>query len=247
MACQPDDKHNALYCNSEECCAAAALGAAHADGALHYVDNTTEGPLRFDFLCHQVNAGSCKSEEVGGLARSMFQMHNHAQMDVPPDPGHVAVRGGVVEHMELGGGAVERQAVVNLCGQVLGGPPSTGMTPSQGMDDTKEARELYFSQGLVRLVEWLEGDLHPALQDNEQLGKTTIAFPRRIGCGIGGGDWDIYERLIEGFARDVRGLNVRVFIVGVNVLNTTQSAPATAEVRPRVVMHARARTHTIGA
>ena len=63
-------------------------------------------------------------------------MHNHAQMDVPPDPGHVAVRGGVVEHMELGGGAVERQAVVNLCGQVLGGPPSTGMTPSQGMDDT---------------------------------------------------------------------------------------------------------------
>ena len=103
----------------------------------------------------------------------------------------------------------------------------------------------------MRLGECLEVQLHPALQPNQERCKTTIAFPYKIGCGIGGGDWDIYKRLIEGFARDVRGLNLRVSIVSVNLLNTTQRAPVArapaAEVRPRVVMHARARTHTIGA
>lgn len=56
----------------------------------------------------------------------------------------------------------------------------------RGYDDTTEERTKWFEQCLNQLAK--EADIK------------TIAFPYKIGCGLGGQDWSVYSRLIEQFA-----------------------------------------------
>jgi hypothetical protein len=58
--------------------------------------------------------------------------------------------------------------------------------------------------------------------------RISIAFPLGIGCGIGGGSWKKYERLLASFAKDAGALNARVHILGnVDILDTTQIVKTT--------------------
>lgn len=61
--------------------------------------------------------------------------------------------------------------------------------------DTRKNRETWFQQCLE------------ALQDTSY---KSIAFPYQIGCGLGGGDWNSYIKLIEEFAHKS---NTDVYIV----------------------------------
>lgn len=61
--------------------------------------------------------------------------------------------------------------------------------------------------------EWLYQSLHSLFSDVKLLtGNIVLAFPKNLGCGLGGGDWHIVEAMIKAFAQDVSE-NVSVYIV----------------------------------
>ncbi len=61
--------------------------------------------------------------------------------------------------------------------------------------------------------EWLYQSLHSLFTDVSKLtGNIVLAFPKYLGCGLGGGDWRIVETIILTFAQDTAE-NVSVFIV----------------------------------
>jgi O-acetyl-ADP-ribose deacetylase (regulator of RNase III) len=47
---------------------------------------------------------------------------------------------------------------------------------------------------------------------SEMEGLESVAFPFRIGCGLAGGDWTIYSRMLESFSKRVSERGVRVVI-----------------------------------
>lgn len=61
-------------------------------------------------------------------------------------------------------------------------------------DDTSAARQKHFAAGLRDLARQL---LCMAFTDGID---KTVAFPYRVGCGLAGGRWDLYEPLIHSFA-----------------------------------------------
>ena len=61
--------------------------------------------------------------------------------------------------------------------------------------------------------EWLYQSLHSLFAYVSKLtGNVVLAFPKNLGCGLGGGDWRIVEAMILTFAQDTTD-NVNVFIV----------------------------------
>lgn len=83
--------------------------------------------------------------------------------------------------------------VANLIGQKYPGK-------SKRADDTYEHRVFWFETALEALLE----------EANQNEAWTTIAFPYKIGCGLAGGDWSKYEKLIDAFARRYKGRTVIV-------------------------------------
>ena len=58
-------------------------------------------------------------------------------------------------------------------------------------NDNAEARVRFFRAALEKL--------------RARVGDGSVAFPYKIGCGLGGGDWTVYEALIADFARKIPG------------------------------------------
>lgn len=81
--------------------------------------------------------------------------------------------------IDVRGGTRGQRGVINLFGQVYPGKPRHG-------NDTAGARETYFAQGLHRIA--------------ELAGVGSLAFPWLIGCGLAGGEWAAYRRMVDRFA-----------------------------------------------
>ena len=64
---------------------------------------------------------------------------------------------------------------------------------TRGGKDSKSDRENYFGQCLRKMAE---------LQVMKS-SKTSVACPYGIGCGLAGGDWSVYMRMIKDFSRQV--------------------------------------------
>jgi hypothetical protein len=77
--------------------------------------------------------------------------------------------------------------VLNLFAQWEIGPPGKYNRVEPVQKDSKEQRLLWFQQCLAAV-----GKLNPK--------PPSVAFPHGIGCGLAGGDWTIYERMILEFA-----------------------------------------------
>nr|BDT62501.1 MAG: wsv206-like protein [Melicertus latisulcatus pemonivirus] len=73
------------------------------------------------------------------------------------------------------------------------------------MKDTKENRLVYFGTCLE--------ELHKELMNATDI--DTVVFPYRIGCGLAGGDWFKYMKLIDKFTRELQTKrdNVKVFVL----------------------------------
>ncbi len=69
--------------------------------------------------------------------------------------------------------------------------PALGNAPSK-IRETRAMREDWFADAL--------SDLNAKLEDKGITHDSVIAFPYAIGCGIAGGDWKAYEKMIEEFA-----------------------------------------------
>jgi len=136
------------------------------------------------YLVHQLNGVS--RGEAKGLAAVIFAAMPWANVYME--------RASTGERDPLGalivrGDGDTRRFVAGIVGQVYPGAPKYAT-------DSAAVRIQAFSDGLEKLAL-----LHP----------TSVAFPHRIGCGYGRGDWETYETMIEKFALAV-GDTCRVVI-----------------------------------
>ena len=67
-------------------------------------------------------------------------------------------------------------------------------------NDTKENRELWFKNGLIALGEWCT---------DEKI--TSVAFPYGIGCGLAGGNWKNYLRMINDFDKEYKSIDIVIY------------------------------------
>ena len=141
------------------------------------------------YLLHQTN---CVTHKAAGLSKDFFSKYPWADIyarryaeGIKDTPGQIMVRGD----------GVDKRYVINLLGQYYPGKPKF---PTSALDGTK-VREKYFHQCLLRVakIENLE----------------SVAFPWRIGCNLGGGDWEHYLGQINIFANYIdEKQNARVII-----------------------------------
>lgn len=139
------------------------------------------------YICHQCN---CRSITSAGLALHIFKelpyanIYNERKTSNSPDlrkAGHIVIRGD----------GITKRFVINMLAQVYPGA-------SQGYDlDSNIAREKYFKQCLDEISQI------PNL--------TSIAFPYKIGCGLAGGDWGKYEKMLKDFSESTTA-KVTVYI-----------------------------------
>ena len=84
--------------------------------------------------------------------------------------------------------------IYSIYGQLNGGGPGKE-------NDSAAHRKAYFEQGL----DYIKTQV-PDLE--------SIAFPEKIGCVIGGGNWETYEKMICEFAHDMPGCTVYIVSLG---------------------------------
>lgn len=137
------------------------------------------------YIVHQVNA---VSHFAAGIAATIFEKFPYSNVYASrmeeDKPGDIII---------CGNGKDER-FVVNLVGQFYPGGPS------ESPIDNEKIRRDYFYKGLLRLAK---------INNLE-----SVAFPYRVGCGIAGGDWHIYQKNIENFAKFVyedQGATVSIY------------------------------------
>ena len=143
------------------------------------------------FIVHQIN---CVSNNSAGLAYYLFDKYPWANVYKEREqnktfhiPGQIYVRGDK-----------DNRLVINAAGQFLPGKPSSVLINGINVEETQEMRQAYFLECMSRIM---------GISDLE-----SIAFPYKIGCGIAGGNWDFYHKVIKSFSKKL-SQNVEVTIV----------------------------------
>jgi O-acetyl-ADP-ribose deacetylase (regulator of RNase III) len=138
------------------------------------------------YILHQTNCISTSG--AAGIARALFDKYPYADCYADrletSKPGTIDIRGN----------GIDQRFIINLHGQVY---PGRCRYPLSSLDGLA-AREKYFYRGLLRVAQ---------LPDLESVG-----FPWRVGCGLGGGDWEHYLGIINNFANYVGEQDVKVRI-----------------------------------
>lgn len=135
-----------------------------------------------DYICHQCN---CVTKEALGLAKSIFTKYKYANSYVHrgfadeydnhfDEPGTISI---------MHNGYPDQPNIVNMYAQYFPGRCHLKKGPDI---ETYDKRLRWFKQCLNELGKRIRKD-------------STIAFPYGIGCGLAGGRWDDYYRLIEEF------------------------------------------------
>jgi O-acetyl-ADP-ribose deacetylase (regulator of RNase III) len=127
------------------------------------------------YIIHQTN---CVSFGFSGLANSIFEKYPESniykirsELNTWHKPGHIYI--------------VEK--VINAMGQFFPGTPHSEVVDGILINDTKEQRIEWFKMCLARILKL------PNLQ--------SIDFPWKIGCGLAGGNWDEYKKIINSFSK----------------------------------------------
>lgn len=98
-------------------------------------------------------------------------------------------------HVRIPGTAEIKTPVVNLFGQVKAGKSGT-------KDDTRDDRVSYFISSLK--------DFYTKARLLKPTGKILLALPKGIGCGLAGGDWNVYRNILEEFADNNQDLVILI-------------------------------------
>jgi uracil-DNA glycosylase len=144
-----------------------------------------------DIICHQCN---CISKTGRGLYTVIAERFPHANNYPtrlgPSCPGTIELFGDEGE-----------QKVCAFYAQYYPGKSTSRLIPG-GETDTSRDR-----------IKWFGGCLDNFSREN--IFGSSVAFPYNIGCGLAGGDWDDYERMIIKFAKDMSGV-CDVYIVSLD-------------------------------
>jgi O-acetyl-ADP-ribose deacetylase (regulator of RNase III) len=124
------------------------------------------------YIVHQTNCVT--TGQAAGIAKAIFDKYPYSNCYYdrikPSKPGTIDIRGD---------GANQR-FVINLHGQIF---PGCGL--NSNLDNLK-ARQKYFYHCLLRIAK---------ISNLE-----SIAFNYKIGCGMAGGNWDYYSKVLENFS-----------------------------------------------
>jgi len=126
----------------------------------------------FTIICHQTN---CVTTHAKGLAKAIFDAYPETNIY---EAGEKRTPGSYIRTDTYDG-----KTVLHLNGQnAPGGPSAT---------ETREQR-----------LEWMRKILD-LVAHNYEKNKLDYAFlfPKLMGCGLAGGNWDEYKALIDGFER----------------------------------------------
>jgi O-acetyl-ADP-ribose deacetylase (regulator of RNase III) len=127
------------------------------------------------YIAHQCN---CVSYNAAGIAQAIFTKWSYADCYSirweKDKPGTIEVRGD----------GKENRYIINMFAQFNPGKPHKDDDPEDGY----QARKQYFVQ-CMKLIK----DLKPR----------SVAFPMGIGCGLAGGSWDFYKKVLEKFSSDI--------------------------------------------
>jgi len=141
------------------------------------------------YIAHQCN---CVSNKAAYLAYDIFNKYPYADIyssrrifkhdqamifGKTETPGEIVIRGN----------GKDQRYVIAILGQYYPGRPRY---PNSGLDQYK-SRQVYFYEALCEIAN-IE-DLH------------SVALPYGIGCGAAGGDWKVYYKIIENFAKFLDG------------------------------------------
>lgn len=130
-----------------------------------------------DFICHQCN---CVTTRGKGLSKVIFDKYPEA--DIYSE----RINSNKYNNTKDEPGTIKvRGNVINIIGQYYPGK-------SKYSNDTKEKRIEWFRQALELIDE--------TICDNGN--NYSFAFPYKIGCGLAGGDWNLYYDMIKDFASD---------------------------------------------
>lgn len=128
------------------------------------------------YIAHSCN---CISSRAAGVAKSIFDKYpygdTYACRKLPDVPGTISI---------LGNG-YDFRYIINMFSLYYPGNPKY---PNSSLDGMR-AREKYFHQCLMKVsrIENLE----------------SIAFPYKISCNLGGGNWDHYLGTLTNFANHI--------------------------------------------
>ena len=125
------------------------------------------------YIAHQCN---CVTTTSAGLAKIIFTKWTHAECYyirwAPDKPGTIEVRGD---------GKYYGRLIVNMFAQYNPGKPPSADDPLDGF----QARKKYFIECMKAI---------------DTLKPQSVAMPWQIGCGLAGGDWDFYKKVIDKFS-----------------------------------------------
>ena len=95
--------------------------------------------------------------------------------------------------------------VINLHAQRYSGRPQAGL-------ETAAQRERWFEQAIEQIPAHV-----PALR--------SLALPAKIGCGIGGGSWQVYRRIIDRFAAKYPEIQIAIYDLTAVDLTAEEATP----------------------
>lgn len=123
------------------------------------------------YIAHQTNCTTMG--EASGIAKAIFDRYKYS--DIYKHRTEPSKPGSIVVC-----GDNENRYVINLNSQIYPGSNYIGI-------DSSENREIMFQKCLSKIAQ---------INDLE-----SIAFPKFIGCGLGGGNWDNYYNMINSFSK----------------------------------------------
>lgn len=145
------------------------------------------------YIAHQCN---CITTKGKGLSKTIFNKYPYADIyscrptkvdyrNLPSDqkPGTIITKGN----------GKEQRYIINMLAQLYPNPPKF----AQSRLDGEDARVKYFIECL---------DAISKIEDLE-----SVAFPYGIGCGLAGGNWNIYFSLLKSFAKHLDPIQVILY------------------------------------
>lgn len=144
------------------------------------------------FIAHQCN---CISHRAAHLAKSVFDRFPYADIYDERTPNWIPPPSMQMGDIVVCGNGLDCRFVINMLAQMYPGSPRYPGSTRDGF----LARQKAFQSCLDKIT------LLPELDST-----ASVAFPYRIGCGVAGGSWTVYRRMIRVFAEKVNA-SVRVY------------------------------------
>lgn len=154
---------------------------------MKFVDGDLTKFTDAEFIAHQCNATGNRSF---GLASSLFKTYPYANIYSGKDKIIDRVPGEIYTRSSPKG-----PTIINMIAQLNPGRPNKKI-------DTEDHRADLFGECLERIT-----TEHPNIK--------TIAIPHGIGCGLAGGNWNLYCNIINNWCC-IRHPNITVYIVKYN-------------------------------